>query len=159
MNANGTCLPMSRLVFCRHFLIYSVNGQIFTKPSTILSRHFQFFRKLLYDKKLQSSLRGLCIKNLCEPRNFLANNNDGSLSDLPRRCYVTCLEKRERSTRTRVKQVGRGVKIPGIKSPLIPTKTITLLLLGRHPKLWPSHFAVQAVGSYLIFIAVIAWVP
>lgn len=34
----------------------------------------------------------------------------------------------------------RGAKIPGIKSPLIPTKTITLLLLGRHPKLWPNHF-------------------
>lgn len=38
------------------------------------------------------------------------------------------------------KQVGRGVKIPGIKSPLIPTKTITIPLLGRHSKLWPRPF-------------------
>jgi len=75
-------------------------------------------------------------------------------SDLPRCCYVTCLGNTRDRLARRCSKSDAGAKIPGIKSPLIPTKTITLLLRGRRPKPWLSHFAVQVVGSYLIFIAV-----
>lgn len=121
-----------RLILCDTFTFIRQTKTIFMKPSAILSRRGVFsFRESLHDKSSRSSLSGvICIKNLCESRNFLVNNGDASVSDLPRCCYVTCLEKRERSIRTRVEQVGRGAKIPGIKSPLIPTKTITLLLLA-----------------------------
>lgn len=136
---------------------------IFT--SAILSRPlFSFATKILDRLSLSlpspssplSLSPALCIKNLCEPQNFLTNNDAAGLRIYPDVVTWHALRNaRDRSVRG-VEQVGRGAKIPGIKSPLIPTKTITLLLLGRHPKLWPSHFAVQTVGSYLIFIAAIA---
>lgn len=147
-------------------LFHELYVTIFTEPAAILPRSAVGLREREREREwgfrsARPTARPKILPPPCFASRIYANleifSRQARRSDLPQRRYVTCFETRARSTRVKRRRNEPRRKCPGIKSPLIPTKTITLLLRGHLPRL--GHFVVQVVGSYLIFIATILRAP